>query len=667
MWSKEKFFKYFSGLLLLIIISSSVFSVQAAPLQQDEDPVIISTESEEINPYFTIITETYSDGTTANQAIINGPPDPPEGYTYEVIREEDLDADRAVKLNNFPSYNWVFGCSAVSGGMMAGYWDRHGFPNMYAGPKNGGVMPLSNVWGTWSDGSKTYPNNPLIASHKGVDGRTKKGSIDDYWVKYGSTAKDPYITGGWTQHTWGTAIGDYMKTSQSKYSNTDGASAFYYTYSNGGKLTCADMINKGYTKDGTLGIKQFYQKRGYTVTNCYSQVIDTYMSSKGYSGGFTLADYKAQINAGNPVFINVMGHSMVGFGYGSGNTIYIRNTWDNNPSNVYSMQWGGSYSGMLHYQVVIVNLKKPVSVVPKTISPKVSVATHRPTYKWSKVPNAQAYIVQVYQGSTKKFAKSVPASVCASGTCKFTPKWILADGNYKWRVRAKVGGTWRAFSPFTNFNVATEFHYQFTLPKSLDRWNVAFGPWSLSGGKYRSNGLSPYWNSVFHDGLYPTLSFIVSMQRFNTSGPNSLFVRGTPYPLASDKYWSDGYQFSYSNSGVFGVWKMIDGGYTCLQPWTSTSAINQYNWNTVKVKAKDNILKFYINNQLVWSGTDSTYKTGKVGVGFYKADSTSQALAIDYAHLYTYVPTIDLETDVWAEFGETFSEWDNPNIVPQLP
>jgi hypothetical protein len=305
--------------------------------------------------------------------------------------------------------------------------------------------------------------------------------------------------------------------------------------------------------------------------------------------------------------------------------------------------------------------------VPVPIAPKVSVATHRPTYKWSKVPNAQAYIVQVYQGTTKKFAKQLPVGICSSGTCKFTPKWILADGNYKWRVRAKVGGTWRTFSAFTNFNVATEFHYQFTLPKSLDRWNVAFGPWSLSGGKYRSDGLSPYWNSAFHNGLYPTLSFIVSMRRFNTAGPNSLFVRGTPYPLASNKYWSDGYQFSYANNGVFGVWKMIDGNYTCLQPWTSTPAINQYDWNTLKVKAKDNILKFYINNQLVWSGTDSTYSTGKVGVGFYKGDSASQAFAMDYAHLYTYVPTIALETDVWAELGETNFEWDNPLIVPHAP
>ena len=75
--------------------------------------------------------------------------------------------------------------------------------------------------------SDTYPNNPLIASHNGLDGRSTRGSIDDYWISYGSSASDPYITGAWTQHAWGDAIGDYMKTSQSAHGNIDGSTSFY--------------------------------------------------------------------------------------------------------------------------------------------------------------------------------------------------------------------------------------------------------------------------------------------------------------------------------------------------------------------------------------------------------------------------------------------------------
>ena len=131
---------------------------------------------------------------------------------------------------NVPAFRWVFGCSAVSGAMIAGYYDRSGYSNMYTGPTNGGVMPLIEdpSWGSWTDSAgASYPNNPLIASRNGLDGRTSFGSIDDYWVSYSSGGDDPYITGGWTQHAWGDAIGDYMKTSQSAHDNVDGATSFY--------------------------------------------------------------------------------------------------------------------------------------------------------------------------------------------------------------------------------------------------------------------------------------------------------------------------------------------------------------------------------------------------------------------------------------------------------
>ena len=259
-------------------------------------------------------------------------------------------------IANFPSYKWVFGCSAVSGAMISAYYDRNGYANMYTGPTSGGLMPLTDTaWPTWSDGYETYPNNPLIASHKNVDGRTTRGSIDDYWVKYGSSANDPYITGGWTQHTWGTAIGDYMKTSQSAYGNTDGSTTFYNWTSKPDKLTCADMVsNNIHTKDGTYGRKLFYEARGYTVTDCFNQKTDN------NSGGFTPANFKAEIDAGHPVLLNLAGHSIVGYGY-SGSTIYIRDTWDNDTGHIYTMTWGGSYGGMTLLSVSVVRMVPAVT------------------------------------------------------------------------------------------------------------------------------------------------------------------------------------------------------------------------------------------------------------------------------------------------------------------
>ncbi len=314
--------------------------------------------------YFTVNPVRLSDGTGIEQVIISGPPKPPPGFEFERQAVSLPQSNRAAGVNvlTVPAFNWVFGCSAVSGAMIAGYYDRSGWPNIYTGPTNGGVMPLNNSsWPTWSDGSRTYPSCPLIASKNGVDGRTTRGSIDDYWVRYGSSTSDPYITGGWTQHTWGEAIGDYMKTSQSAYENTDGATVFYsYTYLPD-QLTCADMLGYGITKDGTQGRKLFYEARGYTVTDCYNQKTDNIVS-----GGFSFNQFKAEIDAGRPVMLNLAGHTIVGVGYDdSQQLVYLHDTWD---YNTHAMTWGSSYSGMQLLSVSIVNLLASNNTYTLTVS-----------------------------------------------------------------------------------------------------------------------------------------------------------------------------------------------------------------------------------------------------------------------------------------------------------
>ena len=344
-----------STLLALMVCTALLGSAAAAALAQDETPESGSPQIEVISPYYSEELITTPDGTQLTGSIINGPSKPlPE---YQAEREASMTAiEPEGTIANFPSFSWVFGCSAVSGAMIAGYYDRTTYPNMYTGPANGGVMPLTDTtWPTWSDGDETYPNNPLIASHNGIDGRTIKGSIDDYWIQYGSTANDPYITGGWTQHTWGTAIGDYMKTSQSAYGNSDGSTSFYNWTSSPNKLTCADMESNDIDHlDGTYGRKLFYEARGYSVSDCFNQKTDN------NGGGFTLNNFKAEIDAGHPVLLNLAGHSIVGYGY-NGSTIYIRDTWDNDPSHTYTMPWGGSYSDMALLSVSVVHLTPTVS------------------------------------------------------------------------------------------------------------------------------------------------------------------------------------------------------------------------------------------------------------------------------------------------------------------
>ena len=83
------------------------------------------------------------------------------------------------------------------------------------------------------------------------------------------------------------------------------------------------------------------------MTECYSQATDNIVI-----GGYSFKQYKASIDAGYPVFLNLAGHSVVGVGYLEPSTVYINDTWD---FSTHSMTWGGSYAGMALQSVSIVD------------------------------------------------------------------------------------------------------------------------------------------------------------------------------------------------------------------------------------------------------------------------------------------------------------------------
>lgn len=224
------------SLLIIAVLASGPFNSKQVSASTGEllvfagvtpPPAPQDGPDQTVNPNFSVETITLSDGRQLERQVINGPPEPPEAYLAQRT-QVTLDSRSATLLPDFPSYSWVFGCSAVSGAMIAGYYDNNGYPDMYTGPANGGDMPVTDSeWPAWTDSSgDRYPNNPLVASRSGSDERTTPGSIEDYWVSYFSYDDDPYITGSWAEHTWETAIGDFMKTSQSAYGTPDGATRF---------------------------------------------------------------------------------------------------------------------------------------------------------------------------------------------------------------------------------------------------------------------------------------------------------------------------------------------------------------------------------------------------------------------------------------------------------
>ncbi len=312
----------------------------------------------ENSPYFQVDLLELGDGLSLERAIINGPPTPPVGFELErtVVALPKSDSEAGVATLAVPAFNWSFGCSATSASMIAGFYDRTSYPDMYTGPTNGGLMPVNNS--SWPDVVINGENRhqcPLSATRNGVDGRMTRGHVDDYWFKIDALGPDPY-DGNWSEHVSGDCTGDFMKTNQwvnpGESFNSDGSTTFY-NWPDGTPLPAADMESHGiHIYDGGYGLKLFYESRGYTVNTMYNQYIYPFGSN---TKGFTYAQYKAEIDAGRPVMIHVEGHTMVGTGYNdsAGNLVYLHDTWD---YSTHTMTWGGSYGGMDHYAVTIIKL-----------------------------------------------------------------------------------------------------------------------------------------------------------------------------------------------------------------------------------------------------------------------------------------------------------------------
>lgn len=585
-------------LLLLIIVglASGPLLSQQAVASAEEQPFLAvttatpapqgpNTQTESL--YFSSETITLADGRQLEKLVINGPPRPPEAYLAQ--RTAVPSATRsATLLPNFPSYSWVFGCSAVSGAMIAGYYDINGYPDMYTGPANGGDMPVTDsVWSPWTDGSgDRYPGNPLVASKSGLDGRTTRGSIEDYWVSYGSSANDPYITGGWTEHAWSTAIGDFMKTSQSNIGNIDGGTRFYGWKDSNSQLTCDNMEYYDIDgEDGTYGRKLFYEARGYTVGDCYNQVTDNKVA-----GGFSLADFKAEIDTGHPVLLNLQGHSVVGFGY-DGTNVYIRDTWDSNQINLYTMPWGGCLqtdnNGCMELlSVSVVRLgSQPISppadfgkMLPADLD--VDLLVDDVTLQWQQSTDASSY--EVCYDTTDDDTCS---NWVDNGTSTSKDLTGLDEGTtYYWQVRAiNDGGETYADGSndaFWQFTIDIDPSGDFTKTSPSNGITDLDAPVTLSW--------SPSINASHYEVCYATSE--VNCTNWTSNGTSTTFVPGDLQGQTT-YYWqvravNEGGE-TYADGSTDAFWQFttdIDppGDFTKINPGDGVSDIESpvtLSWN----------------------------------------------------------------------------------------
>ncbi len=265
-----------------------------------------------------------------------------------------------VYLTEFPDYDWYYGCMGTASGNLMGFWDRHGFPDFYTGPVNGGVAPLKTVGSSIGIVS-------MWASAAGFDGRPENqfGHVDDYYIEYESTAPDPYITAGRTPHS-PDCIGDFIGLNQMRWTNMAGECngnidgySFVYWDTNGDRRVNFQPDSSAGTPavDIQSGLRAWTRYRGYDCS-VFSQLAD-FNPNVPAGKGFTFDDFKAEIDAGYPVLfflqqpdemsrdidsatnVNPIIHSIAAYGYyvaDSGTYVRFMTSWAAGP-NVFA-SWG---------------------------------------------------------------------------------------------------------------------------------------------------------------------------------------------------------------------------------------------------------------------------------------------------------------------------------------
>jgi hypothetical protein len=189
---------------------------------------------------------------------------------------------------------------------------------------------------------------------------------------------------------------------------------------------------------------------------------------------------------------------------------------------------------------------------------------------------------------------------------------------------------------FTGAAPAIGFDSQFN--GSAAGWEPHSGTWNVDSNYYSTPGMVGSSSSASYAADFANFDYQARLWRSGCDTcANRLIVRGTPNPLASNNWWYQSYVFQYTREGSYSVYGKVADSITAIQDWTSSPAINTGDaWNTVRVVAVGANLGFFINGTLVWSGSDASLASGRVGVGMYQSDTSSgDLLQVDWATLST--------------------------------
>jgi len=150
-----------------------------------------------------------TDSDSRPQQSTTGPEIPAEVMLQDLQKQEDTIQNKLTeKLINVPSYLWRHGCGPTAVGMVIGFFDANGFPDLVDG----------DPW------SQTNSVDQMIASGGTVEAPfppQRRGHFEDYSLPIDEPPNmrpDNYLTSGLSAHS-SNSVADFMKTSRSEHKN----------------------------------------------------------------------------------------------------------------------------------------------------------------------------------------------------------------------------------------------------------------------------------------------------------------------------------------------------------------------------------------------------------------------------------------------------------------
>ncbi|MFZ5912455.1 MAG: serine protease [Chloroflexota bacterium] len=288
----------------------------------------------------------------------------------------------------------------------------------------------------------------------------------------------------------------------------------------------------------------------------------------------------------------------------------------------------------------------PVSL-PVLNTPLGNTTDRTPTYQWTEVDEsgrtesaATWYYLWVDGPNNVAMVRAwyKAVDVCDSVNCEITPNKFLGVGDHNWWVQAwnQAGGRWSAKGSFT---VQTVDSFDSEFNGSYANWEAHSGAWAIKDNTFSTTGIFNAWATASYMTEYTgNVDYQARLARTGCAYcANSLIIRGSPTPAGADNEWANAYVFNYSTDGRYSVWKWVKTAMIPLKSWTTTSTVKKGSaWNTLRVITDDDKLYFYINETLVWSGTDTTLTQGRVGIGMYSENIPNERLWVDWATLSVF-------------------------------